>query len=393
MYEHLKKLPFDTVYLQPCEVNAWVRGDKEIVTFTNNAFGTKYHLRALALGNSPGTPSAGITAEVLEVLTIAELQEMDDELVNGKIVFFNRPFDNSFVNTFQSYGRAVDQRVYGPAEAAKKGAVAALVRSMTGALDTFPHTGVTLFREGEPQIPAIAISTVDAEWLSKELSSGSSGSIFLKNNSRIVGTKIDYTVIAEKRGSMYPDQIILSGGHLDSWDVGHGAQDDGAGCTQAVASMQVLLENGYEPRYTWRCVLFANEENGLAGGRTYAEKSNEKGEYHVLAIESDAGGFAPRGFTCDGDAETFPEFFIALNNLWPALDARGLYLRKGGSGADINPLKSQKGLLVGFRPDSHRYFDLHHSWSDTIDKVHPREISAGAAAMASVIYLVDKYGL
>ena len=242
------------------------------------------------------------------------------------------------------------------------------------------------------RIPGIAISTNDANMLSKKLKAGQV-KVYLKTECKNMGSRYAPTVIGEIVGSEFPDEIIVVGGHLDSWDVGQGAHDDGSGCIQAIEVLHILKGIGYKPKRTLRAVLFSNEENGLAGGRKYAEISNLKKEFHLAAIESDAGGFSPRGFSFDSDTSVFKAYYKEVSKWLPLLESYGLIFEMGGSGADISPLKSQKGLLIGLRPDSQRYFDYHHTANDIIQNVNRRELELGAAAMASLVYLIDKYGL
>jgi carboxypeptidase Q len=387
----LDTLGLDSVWLEPCMVPHWVRGDQEQVRIVNSQAIGSLDLKALALGNSTGTREEGLVAEVIEVKSLDEVDQLGREGIAGKIVFFNRPMDLTQLRTFNAYGGAVDQRVTGPARASRYGAVATLVRSMTTRLDNIPHTGVTVFNDAEP-IPALAISTNDAERLSLLLRKEKI-KIFIFTNCRKLEDKLSYSVVGEIRGSEKPEEIILVGGHLDSWDVGDGAHDDGAGCVHSMEVLQLLKRMDYKPKRTIRCVLFMNEENGLAGGLAYAAASNKKGEFHLAAIESDAGGFTPRGFSADGHDAIFTERFQHVIKWFPLLEAYGLTFSKGGSGADISPLKSQQGLLFGFRPDSQRYFDYHHTAIDKIDAVNKRELELGAAAITSLVYLIDKYGL
>lgn len=388
----LDTLQLDKVYLQDCMVPHWVRGEAEEVRIVNSSKIGTQELKALALGNSIGTGKFGITAQVVEVKTLDEVEELGRAGVSGKIVFYNRPLDPTQINTFAAYGGAVDQRVWGASKAAEYGAVGVLVRSMATGLDDIPHTGTLVYRDNIPQIPGIAISTNDAELLSRVLQE-EPVSVFMRSTCQKFSDKPSHSVIGEIRGSEFPDEIILVGGHLDSWDVGQGAHDDGAGCVQAMDVLQIMKRIGYQPKRTIRCVLFQNEENGLVGGRTYAKISNEKQEYHLAAIESDRGGFTPRGFSCEGDTSTFTKYYRQVNEWLPLLEPYGLTFTTGGSGADIGPLKSQKGLLIGFVPDSQRYFDYHHTAADVIEAVNQRELELGAAAMASLVYLIDKYGL
>ncbi len=387
----LDTIGLDNVWLQPCEVPHWVRGEKEQVRIVNSSRGS-IDLPALALGNSIGTGENGLTAKVIEVQSLNELETLGRAKLAGKIVFFNRPMNPTQIRTFNAYGGAVDQRVYGASRASKYGAVAAIIRSMTTRQDDIPHTGVSVYEEDATPIPAIAIST-NASNLLSQLLKQEEVSLYLRSTSQMMSPKPSYNVIAEIKGSTYPDEIILVGGHLDSWDVGSGAHDDGAGCVQSMDVLFLLQQLNYQPKRTIRCVLFMNEENGLGGALEYAKISNEKGEFHMAAIESDAGGFSPRGFSADAEADLFNNYFKQVTTWSPLLEPYGLILSKGGSGADISPLKSQRGLLFGLRPDSQRYFDYHHTAIDNIDAINKRELELGAAAMTSLIYLLDKYGL
>lgn len=391
-FAQLEELNLDTVWLQPCTVPHWERGVPEVVLVKQEGRQPERQLNALALGNSGATGPNGIEGPIIEVRSLDEVELLGDK-IKGGIVFFNRPMDNGELHTFHAYGKAVDQRVYGPAKAAQYGALAAIVRSMTTRLDDNPHTGVTLFPENVDPIPAVAISTNDAEWLSENLKKGHQRDVFLFTDCQDKGKASSYNVVGEIRGSTYPDEIILVGGHLDSWDVGGGAHDDGAGCVQSMDVLHLLKSVGYVPKRTIRCVLFMNEENGLGGGLAYADSAKANNTFHLVAIESDAGGFSPRAFTMEADPSVFTGYFQQANLWLPLLEPYGLQLQTGGSGADIGPLKSQKGLLVGLRPDSNRYFDFHHTAVDRIDAVHPRELALGAAAMASLVYLIDQYGL
>lgn len=389
--KQLESLGVDSVWLQPCRVPQWERGEKEQVRIVLS--GKKaLDLNALALGNSIGTGAEGLSAEVIEVKGLEEVEALPEEAVKGKIVFYNRPMDPRHINTFQAYGGAVDQRVYGASRAVKKGAVAVIVRSMTNRLDDIPHTGTLVYEDPSQKIPAVAISTNDAEKLSAMLKK-EAVRIFIRTTCQSLPDVESANVVAEWRGSEFPDEIILVGGHLDSWDVGGGAHDDGSGCVQSMDVLHILKKMDYLPKRTIRCVMFMNEENGLVGGRTYWRISNEMEEYHMAAIEADRGGFTPRGFTAEGHPETFQKNYKKANEWLPLLEPYGLTLRLGGSGADISGLKDQKGLLMGLDVDTQRYFDFHHTPADTFENVNKRELELGAAAMATMVYLLDKYGL
>lgn len=383
----------DHVELQPCTVPYWTRGAAEVVEVRGMDNGRNIHLEALALGNSVGTGPAGITADVIEVKSLDEVRELGKENVEGKIVFFNRPMDPTLINTFHAYGGAADQRVAGPAVAAEYGAVGVLVRSLTTLTDDVPHTGVTRYKEGVPEIPALAISTMAADKLSNMIQNASP-KIYMRSNCRMVDPqKPSHNVVAEIKGSEYPEEIILVGGHMDSWDVAGGAHDDGAGCVHAMEVIRTLRAIGYQPKRTIRCVLFMNEENGLGGALAYAKESNAKGEYHMAALESDSGGFTPRGFSFDASDAAFTPLYQQIVGWEGLLEPFGLHFWKGGGGADISPLKSQNGILIGLRPDTQRYFDFHHTKNDNISAVNERELKLGAAAMTSLVYLLDTFGL
>lgn len=389
----LDTMGLDSVWLQPCMVPRWERGAPEQVRLTGSKAYGNIQLNALALGGSVGTPAAGINAEVVEVKSWEELDKLNERGIRGKIVFYSRPMDPTKIRTFEAYGGAVDQRVQGASRAAKYGAVAVLVRSMGLRLDDFPHTGSLRYDSAYTLIPAAAISTLAAEKLSRVLKEEGKATVSVKMNCRTLPDVPSFNVIGEIRGSERPGDVIVVGGHLDSWDAGHGAHDDGAGCTQSMDVLRILRRAGYRPRHTVRCVLFMNEENGLRGGKKYAEEAERKGEFHLAAIESDAGGFTPRGFSFDGDEAVFGKFFEKISSYESLFEPYGLRLTKGGSGADIGPLRGMKGLLSGYSPDSQRYFDLHHTADDTFDKVNKRELELGAASMAALVFLLDKYGL
>ncbi len=388
----MESLGLDTVWLQPVMVPHWVRGGEEVVRIVESFEGGNFDLPATSLGNSVGTGPEGLRAEVISVQTLEEVEKLGRARVEGKIVFFDRPFDQTEYYTFRAYGKAVDQRVWGPSKAAEYGAVAVLVRSMTNSTDDVPHTGTLVYVEDKPKIPALAVSTRAADLLRRQLKQGKV-EVYIRNHCKMLEPKLSYNVIGEIRGSEKPDEIIAVGGHLDSWDVGEGAHDDGAGCVQSMQVLATLKQLGYRPRRTLRCVLFMNEENGSAGAKTYRDVSNSKGEYHLAALESDSGGFTPRGFRVDGHEDIFDEKFARVLAWQPLLRHWRLDIRRGGSGADVSKLKGQKGLLFGLEPDSQRYFDYHHTDRDVFEAVNKRELELGAAAMTSLVYLLDKYGL
>lgn len=381
---------FDTVYLQPVMVPHWVRGKKEIVRVTNSASLGNLELHSIAIGNSVGTGPEGVHAEIVEVRDFDELDALGEEGVKNKIVFYNRGFDQRHIKTFQAYGGAVNQRGAGASNAARLGAKAVIVRSMASNNDYVPHTGALRYADDAPKIPAVAISTADADALSAALKKEGDISVYIETHCEMLPDVLSYNVIGEIRGSENPDEYLVVGGHLDSWDVGHGAHDDGAGCVQSIEALRILKTLGYQPRHSLRAVMFMNEENGLRGGRKYAEIAGENNEAHIAAIESDAGGFSPRGFRMTGTEEQVKR----LQSWAPYLNPYGLYeLGDPGGGADIGPLRELGTVLFGLSPDSQRYFNYHHTAEDTFDKVNRRELELGAAAMTALLYLIDSEGI
>lgn len=379
----------EKVWLQQCMVPHWIRGGKD-EAWVMNVQKKNPKLDVLALGNSVGTGPKGVGAPVLLVNTFDELEQRKDE-VKGKIVFYNYRFNDKFVKTFLAYSNAGIYRGQGPSRAARYGALAVIVRSMSHAADNNPHTGATSYIDSLPKIPAVAIGLHDANKLAEMIKQEKDIKVFIRTNAQMLPDTIGHNVIGELRGTEFPDEIITIGGHLDSWDPAEGAHDDGAGCVQSIEVLRALKAIGYKPKRTIRVVLFANEENGLRGGNKYAEEAKAKNEKHYFALESDAGGFTPRGF-----GFTMPAAQLAKVRSWANLFLPyGVYeLNQGGGGADIGPLSRTFGTpLAGLQPDSQRYFDIHHARSDVFEAVNKRELELGAINMAALIYLVDKYGL
>ncbi|NOQ91603.1 MAG: M20/M25/M40 family metallo-hydrolase [Flavobacteriaceae bacterium] len=388
--QELEKLGLDKVWLQPVMVPKWVRGEKETAHIALGQ-GNKKDVNICALGGSIATHSNGIKAGIIEVQGIEELKSLDEDIVQGKIVFFNRKMEATLIQTFKAYGGCVDQRYAGAMEAGKLGAVGVIVRSMNLRLDDFPHTGSMTYGDlpKEKRIPSAAISTNGAELLSKALKKDKNIQFYFKQNCEKFDDVQSYNVIGEITGSEFPDEYIVVGGHLDSWDLGDGSHDDGAGVVQSMDVLRLLQLSGIKPKRSIRVVLFMNEENGLRGGKKYAEIAKSKNENHIFALESDSGGFTPRGFSLDCSDANFDQILS-----WSALFKPYLihYFEKGGSGADIGPLKNDQIVMAGLRPDSQRYFDYHHAANDTFDAVNKRELELGAATMTALVYLVDKYG-
>ncbi len=386
----LTKLGLDKVWLQPVMVPKWTRGVKEYA-YIETAPGISSTTNICALGGSVATPVGGLKAHVVEVKDFEELKTLGREAVEGKIVFYNRPMQANLINTFRAYGGCVDQRYAGAMEAAKYGAVGIVVRSMNLRKDDLPHTGSMSYGDtpAEQRIPACAISTNGADYLSNALKLMPKLKFYFRQNCKTYPDVQSYNVIGEIKGTTYPNRYMIVGGHLDSWDLGDGSHDDGAGCVQSMEVLRLFKETGYRPKHSIRVVLFMNEENGLRGGRKYAEEAKLKREKHVFALESDAGGFTPRGFSFDTDEENFSQ----IESWKPLFEPYLIHsFVRGGSGADIGPLKDGSLVLAGLRPDTQRYFDHHHAENDTFDAVNKRELELGGATMASLVYLMDKYG-
>ncbi|HEY5534405.1 MAG TPA: M20/M25/M40 family metallo-hydrolase [Ignavibacteria bacterium] len=385
----LKDMNLDNVYLQECRVKQWVRGEKEI-SYINSSTSGKYYFNCCALGMSIGTGEDGISANVIEVKSFDELKSLGREKVGGKIVFFSRAADQRFINTGSGYGSAVDQRVHGAIEAAKLGAIGVVIRSATVAFDSFPHTGIMRYEDSTKRIPAIAISTKDAERLSNFLKNDPSLNFYFRTTCIENPEVKSYNVIGEIKGSEFPEEIILVGGHLDSWDTGEGAHDDGAGIVQGIEVLRLYKELNIKPKHTIRFVAYMDEEIAQRGARKYAEIVKSMNEKHIAAIESDGGGFTPTGFSIDASDTVVSVMQKWLRILRP-YDL--FFIEKGGSGVDVWFLKDQGFPLIGLDVDSQRYFDSHHSPNDVFEKVNRRELQLGSAAMASLIYLIDEYGL
>jgi carboxypeptidase Q len=384
----LKEAGADTVYLQPCMVPHWVRGTKEqgkIFLDKNQTF----DLHLTSLGNSLGSGPKGVMAEVVEVNSFAELDELGAS-VKGKIVFFNFVMNPTYINTFRAYGESGIARRRGPSAAAKLGAAAVMVRSLASNPDDYPHTGATQYNDSFPKIPAVAISTNDADRLSIELTTNETVKAFIKNDCKMLPDVPSFNVVGEIKGTENPQEIITVGGHLDSWDLGEGANDDGSGCVQSIEVLRAIKAIGIKPKRTIRAVMFMNEENGGRGGNKYLELAKANSEQHIFALESDAGGFTPRAFGISAKAEQFEKIEQWKNIFRPY----GVYeINKGGGGSDIAPLRELGTALAGLSPDSQRYFDIHHAATDVFENVSRRELHLGAANMAALVWLVSEYGL
>ena len=377
--ENMRRLGLQNVHEIPCMVPHWVRGSTERAAMVGVG-----QLSVCALGGSVATPGGGIEAEVVEVRSLAEATALG-ERAKGRIIFFNRSFEPTLRETGAAYGGAVDQRTSGASVAAKVGALGVLVRSMTHAKDDVPHTGAVVY-DGDFRVPAAALGLLSADTLSAALRAGMV-KVRLELDCRWLPDAPSANVAGEITGSEYPDEVILVGGHLDSWDLGDGAHDDGAGIAQSLEALRIIKALGLRPKRTIRAVAFMNEENGLRGGRAYAEYAGKGPSRHIAAIESDAGGFMPREFSVTKEK-------LGRARAWePMLRVFGIErFVEGGGGADIGPLAVHGAVLFGLRPDNQRYFDYHHSIKDTIDKVNPRELEFGAMALAVLAWLISEEG-
>lgn len=376
----------DKVYLQPCMVTHWERGAKESGYISIK--GEKIKLQLTALGNSEGSGKKGVAGDIVEVKSMQELHKLGNS-VKGKIVFFNIKMNPTYIETFRAYGESGIGRRSGPSQAARYGAVGVLVRSLASNIDEYPHTGALQYNDSFPKIPAVAISTMQSELISKSLAAGEIVKGSFKTFSKLLPKVLSYNVIGEITGSKVPDEIITVGGHLDSWDLADGANDDGTGCVQSIEVIRSLKALGLNPERTIRAVMFMNEENGGGGGDAYYDNAVSKKEKHILAIESDAGGFTPRNFGVDATPDD-------LNKLksWSAIFAPyGIEsFKEGFGGSDIENLGKLGTILIGYVPDSQRYFDIHHAATDVFENVSKRELDLGAANITGLIYLASKYG-
>ncbi|MFT6814870.1 MAG: carboxypeptidase Q [Sphingobacteriales bacterium] len=386
----MENIGLDSVWLQPVMVPKWERGKKEYAAYTNPSSKSTEEIPILALGGSIATPRGGIKAQLVIFNSLKELENATNQEVEGKIVLLNGEMEKTVVSTFDAYGKAVGQRYHGPGIAAEKGAKALIIRSLSHKLDNIPHTGTLNTSDTIKQIPAGAIPTLWADKLA---------SLYEDNNKLIFEIRFDckwfedvesFNVVGEIKGSLFPNEIVLVGGHLDSWDVGEGAHDDGGPCMQAIDVARTFKTLKIKPKRTLRIVLFMNEENGLRGGLKYAELSKLNGEIHIAAIESDAGVFTPKGFSYVANELAAKKIYNWRSLFYPyGISEFG----NGYGGADIGPLKDQGTTLIGFRPDSQRYFDYHHAASDVFEAVNKREMQLGSASITTLAFLLTSYGL
>ena len=370
----MKEDGLDNVRAEKVMVPHWFRGEESLQTATSDAIS----FPVLGLGNSVGTPSAGIVAETVVVRSFAELDALGEK-VRGKIVVYNAPFTN--------YGATVQYRLSGASRAARYGAVAALVRSITPTSLQTPHTGAMNYDPQQPKIPVAAITIETAELLQRRYDSDDPISLRLKMQAQFLPDAESANVIAELKGTDRPDEIVLIGGHFDSWDVGQGAHDDGGSCIAAWEAIRLLKELGLRPRRTIRVVLFTNEENGLRGGNGYRDAHRAEIAKHIIAIESDSGIYRPEGF---GLAATAPLMVRSnIQEIAKLLAGIGAdRIGANGGGADIGPIVREGVVGANLDVDGTHYFDIHHTQADTLDKIDRRDLSLVVATMAVMAYTI-----
>jgi len=384
----VEKLNPDTLYLQNYITPSWrCKTPSQAAVFYGP---NKETLNVVSLGLSVSTPEQGINGEILEVHSLDTLDILGSKVVKDKIVFFNKPMDNSRIRTFQAYGETVDQRASGASKASQYGASGVIVRSLSTELNDFPHTGVSFFEEGIKKIPNISISTNDANKLSRISKQNKGAKVWIKSDTETIDSAQTSNIIAEIKGSQHPEKIILIGAHIDAWFNTTGAHDDGAGCEQMIDVFRIFRQLNIKPMNTIRLVLFMDEEMYQSGSKVYAEFVSKEKKDHIVAIESDESGLLPLGFGIDAN----DSIINSLKKQTVQLADYGIFkTAKGYAGVDIEPLKKFGIPLIGLSTNSQRYFEYHHSANDTFDKVSRREMQLGTAAIASFVYLIDKNGI
>ena len=389
--QQLKSWGFD-VRNEPVLVPHWVRGAERGRLVSHN----DQKIVLTALGGSIATPAEGITAEVIEVTSFEQLAELGRAKIKGKIVFYSGAMDMALVESgqaFDAYSKAVVFRGVGASRAAEYGAVATVIRSVATASLRTPHTGSLRYEEGKPRIPAAAMTTEDADLVHRLLAKGEKVRMHLVLTPRALPDVMSANVIAEIRGTEHPEEVVLIGGHLDSWDLGTGAIDDGSGVAMVMETLRVLKELGIKPKRTIRGVLFMNEENGLRGGHKYFDNvaRREEVQKHIAAIETDAGAATPTGFITTLEGKTLDAMRTRLRVL-DRIAPMKLTSSKH-TGADTSPLTDAGVPGFGLVPDPRHYFDFHHTPADTLDKVDPKALAQNTATIAATAYILAEEGL
>ncbi len=380
--QKLRDAGADKVWLQEVMVPVWVRGKESLHIKTSN--GKWKSLKMLSLGNSEGTEGKDVSGEIIMIRSMEEYDKLLPEQVKDKIVFFNYPFSQTYIETFRGYGDAAKYRSTAASLTAKKGGKFAIIRSLSSAFDDVPHTGSMRYQD-DKKIPAVAVGSTTADELA-ELLKSQKITAKLNSNCGMKGEKLSHSVIGEITGKK-DKSVIVVGGHLDSWDVGEGAHDDGSGIVQSIEVLRTFKNLGIQNNHTIRVVCFANEENGVKGGIMYGKTVKENNEKHLFAIETDAGGFTPRGISLDMDNEKRKQIQSWADLFLPygVYDFKNTY-----SGTDLYPLHDLGIPTAELVPDSQRYFDIHHTEEDTFEKVNRRELLLGASTLTQIIYMIDK---
>ncbi len=381
----LREAGCDKVWLQPVQVPVWHRGEEHLaIKLSKN--GEYIDVPMTSLGNSEGTNNRLLNAEILMVRSFEEFDKLSRAEVEGKFIFFNYRFRQDFPESFPGYGDAVKYRWQSSEHVGDKRIAGVIIRSISSGEDDYPHTGSTKYTNEKNKYPMVAIGNYTANKLEKACTKNSC-SAMLRSDCGMQGTTLSYNVIGEITGSSKAKDYIVVGGHLDSWDIGEGAHDDGAGCVQSIEVLRTFKQLGIRPKHSIRAVLFMNEENGLKGGNAYADSAQAKKEKHLFALESDAGGFSPRGIETTMNTKQRAKFKQYI----PLFLPYGVYnFDDEGGGADVSPMKKQGTIVGELLPDSQRYFDVHHTPNDVFETVNHRELKLGAAAMAMMVYIVDQ---
>jgi carboxypeptidase Q len=383
---------FDTVYLQPVMVPNWKRGEKETVKIVNSlSLGNKM-LHCISFGNSIGTGTDGLSGELAEVKSLDALKRIDKDQIQGKIVFVNKTIDPSKFDIVSEYAKNIGIRQNGANIAAEKGAIAIIVRSLSTGIDQYAHTGNTSYSDPNKKIPALAIGNEEADMLSALLLKEPETELYIETYCKTYEDVLSYNLIGEIRGTVFPNDIIVVGGHIDSWDFGEGAHDDGAGCVQSIEVGRTFKALKIEPKHTIRIILWVDEENRASGAKEYAKQSKEKKTKHIAAIESDLGGFLPLGFYIDTDNEVALKQVHSWKEYFQPYEMFQFVEGLAG-GVDIEPLKNDDILLMTLKTNLQQYTTIYHSERDVFEIVDRRELALGAAAIISIVYLIDKYAL